>query len=97
MEALQRVAVAAERARYARDSDAAGSDLLADVRTVRAGLHAGLGRRARLLARYAPPSALRWATSGLGGGVADALDRVDGLVTAVGERVRRPLRRRKPA
>ncbi len=96
-EALDRVAVAAERARYARPGtgDDAGP-LLGDVRVVRSALLAGATPRARLLARTAPVSTLRWASAGLGSGVADLLDRFDTAVSAVGERVRHPrgLRRR---
>lgn len=47
-------------------------------------------RRQRWVARLAPPSTLRWATHGLGDLTADLLDRVDALVSAVGERMRHP-------
>lgn len=95
-EALERVAVAAERARYARPVVAAGAPgAQADVRLVRAALLAGASRRAGLVARFAPPSTLRWASAGLGSRSADLLDRVDATVSAVGERARHP--RRRPA
>lgn len=99
-QALERLAIAAERARYAR-ADAAdpadADELRGDVSLVRAGLQAGVDRRQRWIARVAPPSTLRWATAGLGNATADALDRFDAAVSAVGERVRHPralLRRR---
>jgi transglutaminase-like putative cysteine protease len=101
-EALTRLAAAAERARYARpgaSSDLEAGALQADVRTVRHGLLAGASRRQHWVARLAPPSTLRWASSGLGSATADVLDRFDGLVSTVGERVRHPrgLRRRPAA
>ena len=96
-EALDRVALGAERARYARsapDGDAAA--LSADVRTVREGVLRDVGRGQRLAARWAPVSTLRWASEGLGSRTADLLDRFDLLVSAVGDRVKHPraLRRR---
>jgi hypothetical protein len=57
---------------------------------VRAGLQDGVDRRQRWIARLAPPSTLRWASHGLGDLTADALDRFDALVSAVGDRVRHP-------
>jgi transglutaminase-like putative cysteine protease len=99
--ALDRVAGAAERARYARPgaASAAARDLREDVRTVRSALLAGATRSQRWAARLAPPSTLRWASSGLGGVTADALDRFDSAVSTVGERLRHPrgLRRRPAA
>jgi len=100
-QALNRLAAAAERARYARDGSspaAAGADLHDDVRLVRSGLLAGASRRQSWTARLAPPSTLRWASAGLGSATADVLDRFDSAVSAVGERVRHPRGlRRRPA
>ena len=99
-EALERLAIAAERARYARTDAADAADaeeLREDVSLVRAGLQADVDRRQRWIARVAPPSTLRWASEGLGNATADALDRFDTAVSAVGDRVKHPrtlLRRR---
>lgn len=93
-EALARVAAAAERARYARPVGAADDASAADdVRQVRGALLAGASRRAGLLARFAPPSTVRWASHRLGSAVADLLDWFDTAVSSVGERVRHPRRR----
>lgn len=95
VEALDRLAGAAELARYARPSgsavDAAG--LSSDVHQVREALLAGASRRQGLQARFAPPSTLRAVSARLGSSFADLLDRVDTLVSAVGDRVRHPGRR----
>ena len=98
-EALDRLAVGAERARYARDGAAlsAADEAAADVRTVRGALLAGATRSERWAARLAPPSTLRWAGSGLGGLTADALDRFDSGMSALGERLRPRGLRRRPA
>ena len=101
VDALERLAVAAERARYARPGadSADASGLHTDVRTVRGALLAGASRSQRWAARLAPPSTLRWASSGLGSLTADALDRFDSGVSAASERLRHPrgLRRRPAA
>ncbi|TAL13130.1 MAG: transglutaminase domain-containing protein [Frankiales bacterium] len=92
VEALDELAIGAERARYARP-DGSPVDVAAldeAVRVVRAGLQAGVDRRQRWIARVAPPSTLRWASHGLGDATADVLDRFDALVSAVGERMRHP-------
>ncbi len=91
-EALEELAIRAERARYARPDDAPVDVAALDeaVRIVRAGLQAGVDRRQRWIARLAPPSTLRWASHGLGDLTADALDRFDALVSAVGDRMRHP-------
>ena len=101
-EALDRLAVAAERARYARPDTVGDADagvLVADSRTVREELRASASRRQRWTARLAPPSTLRWASTTLGNSTADALDRFDTAVSAFGERVRHPrgLRKRPAA
>jgi transglutaminase-like putative cysteine protease len=82
---LDRVARAAERARYARDVGVVG-DLRADVMTIRAGLRAGSGRRTRARARLLPRStaALRHAA---GERIADVLDWVDTRAAAARARV----------
>ena len=76
--ALQRLAAATERARYATDLGAVG-DLRADVETVRGALAAGAGRGGRLRARFLPRSA-RAVSSALSEQLADLLDGLDGLV-----------------
>ncbi|MFN2521952.1 MAG: transglutaminaseTgpA domain-containing protein [Mycobacteriales bacterium] len=76
-ESLERIALAAERARYARDGGGADAALRADAARVREALLAGLSPRARWRARLLPPSTLRWATSSGGTLVADGLDRFD--------------------
>jgi hypothetical protein len=97
-EALDRVALGAERARYARSApEVDGSVLAADVKLVREGVLRDAGRGQRLAAQWAPVSTLRWASEGLGSRTADLLDRFDLLVSAVGDRVKHPraaLRRR---
>jgi transglutaminase-like putative cysteine protease len=99
-QALERLAVGAEQARYARPDAVPAVDveeLREDVGLVRSGLQAGVSRRQRWTARLAPPSTLRWAGAGLGSWTADLLDRVDEAVSAVGDRIRHPrglLRRR---
>ncbi|MEX2291901.1 MAG: DUF3488 and transglutaminase-like domain-containing protein [Mycobacteriales bacterium] len=97
--ALERLALGAERARYARPGAAgsgAGGSLLADARTVRAGLLADASRAQRWIARLAPPSTLRRVSGRLGTGTADVLDGLDAAVGAVAGRLRHP-RRRGPA
>ena len=90
-EALSRLATGAERARYARTADAGdAADLRRDAAAVRSALLAGAGRRDRWRARLAPTSALTSASSRAGTFVADVLDRVDALVSAVGARIRHP-------
>ena len=87
--ALNRLAVAAERVRYAREG--AGGDvasLRADAGTVRSALLASVSARRRWQARLAPPSTLRWASSASGTFVADVLDGFD----SGWARVRRALR-----
>ena len=96
-DALLRLAAGTERARYARPGEADAyrpTSLRRDVAAIRAGLLVTVAGRARLVARFAPPSTLRWASAGLGSFVADVLDRVDGLVSATGARARHPRSRR---
>lgn len=73
--ALTRLALAEERARYAR-TPVAGSTLREDVRLVRAAFAAGASRRARLRARVFPPSAAA-ALRRAGSRVLDAFDWLD--------------------
>lgn len=99
-EALDRVALGAERARYARSAPEVDSAALsADVKTVREGVLRDVGRGRRMAARWAPVSTLHWAAEGLGSRTADLLDRFDLLVSALGARVRHPntALRRRPA
>ena len=89
--AVRRLAAAAERARYARTSAPSdASALRSDASRVRAALQAGATPRQRWTARLAPPSTLQWATGGLGTAAADALDRVDALISTMGARLRHP-------
>ncbi|MDX6199167.1 MAG: hypothetical protein QOJ79_2318 [Actinomycetota bacterium] len=90
-EALSRVALAAERSRYARDGFADTAGLYDDAAVVRAALHAGIGGVARWRAWLLPPSTLRWTASTLGTLVADALDGFDNAWSSV-----RHLGRRRP-
>ena len=91
-EALEELAIGAERARYARPDDSVVDVAALDeaVRIVRGGLQAGVEGRQRWVARLAPPSTLRWASHRLGDLTADALDRFDTVVSAAGERMRHP-------
>jgi hypothetical protein len=86
------LARAAERARYAPSVGTVG-DLRADVRTVRAGFAAAVGRWRRLRARVLPTSTLRLLHGG-GERMADALDWTDGRLGAVA-RLGRRLRPRR--
>lgn len=100
LEALHRLATAAERARYAQPGTARETDIAqvkSDVRQVRTSLLAGSSRWTRCAALLAPTSALHWARTELGSATARALDRLDGKNAALRERVKRSwtlLRRR---
>jgi transglutaminase-like putative cysteine protease len=90
VEALHRLAVAAERERYARPGSAGdGTGLRADAGTVRRALLASAPGRLRARALLAPPATLRWMAHASGERVADALDRVDDAVSAVSRRLHR--------
>jgi transglutaminase-like putative cysteine protease len=92
--ALERIALAAERARYAPPGRTAGlDDLSADVATVRRALLAGGPGPVRLRATVLPRSTLRWLSTGVGRWVAAVLDRIDEAVAAVTRPVRRALSR----
>jgi transglutaminase-like putative cysteine protease len=88
--ALRLLALAEERARYARDP-AVGGDLPTAVRAVLRGLGAARGRGRRWLARCAPPSVLR----GLRESVAQGNDRVSRRLERFGLAVRRLVPRRR--
>ena len=92
-DALDRVAIAAEQARYAPAGRADGSGLAPDVALVRAALQHSVTPRARARARYLPASTLSWMAHGLGERMADVLDRVDDIISAL----TRPIRRRANA
>jgi hypothetical protein len=64
--ALERVAVAAELARYSGRPPADSGHLARDVATVRTALHRGCARSTRWRAQACPPSTLRWATGRAG-------------------------------
>ena len=87
-QALDRVARAEERARYAKVAQAPQS-LRADVTAIRRAVAAGTGRAARWRARLLPPSALAPMRSGL----QQALD-VFGWLDAAGLRIRGRVRQR---
>ena len=87
-QALERLALAAERARYARDGDVGDpTELRAYAELVRADLLAAAPTRVRWQARLAPTSTLRWASSATGTWVADQLDRFDDGWAAVRRRI----------
>lgn len=65
-EALDRIAVAAERARFAPTPPGPQRSLERDVATVRTALQAGTRASVRLRARLCPPSTLRWAADSSG-------------------------------
>ena len=88
--ALDTVALAAERARYAPPGSAATLHLRAEVAVVRAALQTTAPLPVRLRAKYAPPSTVRWVAHTVGEAVADVLDKVDDVISAT----TRPLRRR---
>lgn len=86
--ALDRLAVAAERERYARTASAENGSQHQDAALVRAALRAATGRGRRWRAWLLPTSTLRWASAGLGTFVADALDRFDAVWAAAAGRLR---------
>jgi hypothetical protein len=93
VEALQRIAVATERTRFAPPAAAAGQDdqhLRQDVAVVRAALQSQASLSTRARARLFPPSTLQWASAGLGERSAALLEKLDDGIAAV----TRPLRRR---
>ena len=87
--ALERVAVAAERARYARPGAVPDPRLRADGVLVRSTLLDGCSSAVRWRARLLPPSTLRWAGSTTGAALADVVERTDVLAAAVRRRARR--------
>jgi hypothetical protein len=89
-DALDRIAGAAERARYAPPGRDAGTDLRPDVEAVRAALQAGSALRVRLRAKLFPSSTLQWVSHGIGERSADLLDHLDDAISAA----TRPLRRK---
>lgn len=94
--ALERIAVATERARYARPGVTVAADrtLEDDSRAVRAALLAGTSARTRWQARLLPASTLSWASSTAGTAIAQLLDRTDAINAAISRRLRP---RRHPA
>lgn len=89
-QALDTVALAAERARYAPPGSATSQHLRAEVSVVRSALQATVPPSVRLRARYAPPSTVRWVGRAVSQAVAGVFDRVDDVISAA----TRPLRRR---
>jgi transglutaminase-like putative cysteine protease len=75
--ALGRLALAAERSRYAPSGAGDTSGLHDDAALVRSALRADVGRVGRWRATLMPTSTLRWMSSTLGTFVADVLDGID--------------------
>ena len=83
--ALRRIARAEELARYARSrADTPVESLRADLKTVREAFAAAVGRKARLRARYLPPSSMA-AFRSAGGRALEATSRLDRVVNRLGE------------
>ena len=91
--ALDAVAIAAERARFAPPDRQIGRDLSGDVALLRAALQDHAPARVRLRARYAPPSTLQWALGGIADGLAFVANGFDDAISAV----TRPIRKRASA
>ncbi len=89
-DAVQRLAQATERARYARPDGATtkARGLTHDSAVVRAALLHGAGRAARWRAQLVPASTVGWAVHRSGSAVADALDRLDEGWTSLRRRAR---------
>jgi len=89
--ALERLAVAAERARYAPAGGGTTDPgaLRADVALLRTALIDGVPTGIRWRARLAPPSTLTWLRAGVSERLAAATQRVDGLLTSIGRLPRR--------
>jgi transglutaminase-like putative cysteine protease len=81
--ALGRLALAAERTRYARDKAADTEGLYDDATVVRSALRSRGSRLGRWRTWLLPPSTLRWAASTLGTFVADVLDGIDNVWSSV--------------
>ena len=88
--ALERVAAATERARYAPPGRLPDGDLRPDVNEVRNALRHGSPTLVRLRAAVFASSTLGWAGRGLGDRIADLTERFDNGLAALS----RPLRRR---
>ena len=88
--ALHRLAVAAERVRYAPPARQREFDLAADVAAVRSALWHASSTSVRLRAQLFAPSTLDWATHGVGQAVGRVFDVLDEIIAAL----TRPLRRR---
>ena len=82
--ALQQIAAAAERVRYAPPERQRREDLSGQSAVVRAALHAQASRSVRLRALLFPPSTLRWLAGSIGerlGRIMEALDDTIALLT----------------
>jgi hypothetical protein len=88
LEALERLALAAERTRFAPPGAPEAGAFGSDVATVRHALLAAAPARVRWRARLLPPSTVRWGAHLLGERTADLLDAVDDAVAAVTRRLR---------
>ncbi len=91
--ALERVARAAERARYAPPGgelpgDQLGARLAPDVRIVRVALRRTARPAQRWRALLLPPATIAWFSAGIGGRVADLLDGFDNILGRLGRAVR---------
>lgn len=85
-EALERVALAAELARYSGRPASASGDLAGDVATVRSALRRGCARGVRLRAQLCPPSTVRWAAGGAGDLLEATTDRLEDRLAKVTRR-----------
>lgn len=83
--ALDRLALAAERERFAPPGRAASARHAAELATVRAALRRGCSPGVRLRAQVLAPSTIRWATAGVGDRFELAMERLEDS----GERLRR--------
>jgi transglutaminase-like putative cysteine protease len=90
VDALQRIASAAEQVRYAPPGREVGGDLTPDNAAVRAGLQSLASRTVRLRALLFPPSTLRWVSEGIGERLSQVLNAFDDALSAL----TRPIRRR---
>jgi transglutaminase-like putative cysteine protease len=88
-ESLGRIALAAERTRYARDGAVDTAGLYGDAALVRSALRGAVSRSVRWRAWLLPRSTLRWAASKTGTFVADVLDGFDNTWSALRQLGRR--------
>jgi transglutaminase-like putative cysteine protease len=88
LEALDRIAVAVERVRYAPPGRQVQTDLAAEVAVVRSALHSTSSTPVRLRAKLCAPSTLLWVAHGSGEWIANVLDTIDDVIAAITRPVR---------